>query len=98
MVRTTGFVPESHMERGDVFQTETVLLDFPLEVDQREGREVLVILTLVPLVEREGQENAPDHEQRLHHHAGNPGTPAQEAFGLGRPEVGQRALCWFEGS
>ena len=86
------------MERGDVFQTETVLLDFPLEVDQREGGEVLVILTLVPLVEREGQENAPDHEHRLHQHAGNPGTPAQGAFSLGRTKVGQWALCWFEGS
>ena len=86
------------MERGDVFQTETVLLDFPLEVDQREGGEVLVILTLVPLVEREGQENAPDHEQRLYHHAGNPSAPAQGAFSLGRTKVGQWALCWFEGS
>ena len=39
------------MERGDVFQTETVLLDFPLEVKQREGREIQVTLILVPLVE-----------------------------------------------
>ena len=86
------------MERGGVFQTETVLSDFPLEVDQRARRKILELPVLVPLVEGEGQENAPDHKHRLHQHAGNPGTPAQGAFGLGRTKVGQWALCWFEGS
>ena len=46
------------MEQGDVLHTETVLLDFPLEVDQREGREVLELPILVPLVEGEGQDYA----------------------------------------
>ena len=39
------------MERGDVFQTETVLLDFPLEVGQRAPRKILELPILVPLVE-----------------------------------------------
>ena len=86
------------MEQGDVLQAEPVLLDFPLEVDQRAARKILELPILVPLVEGEGQEDTPDHEHRLHHHAGDPGTPPKGAFGLGRTKISQWALRWFEGS
>ena len=86
------------MEQGDVLHTETVLLDFPLEVDQRPARKILEFPILVPLVEGEGQEYTPDHQHRLHQHAGNPGTPPKGAFGLRRTKVGQWALCWLAAS